>query len=81
MFVLTHKNKDDQLELSRKRKNSIKQGLERKHLRLEDLNVMCMYQSITDLTSHKGSSLLSSFWDMVYATTATEILEEFTSPQ
>ena len=83
MFVLTHSplKIDYEVEL-KKRKNSIKWGLERRHICLEELNVVYMYQSITDHTSRKGSSLLSSFWDTVFAkcdTTTAEILEEFTS--
>ena len=83
MFILTHSSfsiKNYELEL-KKRRNSIKWGLERRHIRLDELAVMYMCQSITDMTSHKGISLLASFWEMVFATcdtTATEILEEFT---
>ena len=79
MFILTHSPSKLEYELElKRRKNSIKWGLERRHIRCDQLGVMYMYQSITDHTSPKGSSLLSSFWDTVYARcdpTATEILE------
>ena len=80
MFVLTHKNKDDQLELSRKRKNSRSSRDSEKQTDYAwrtwtvmcTVHTKCLLQRTLYFTQRK-LLLLSSFWDMVYATTATEL--------